>query len=52
MRVRSTGVAGSEERSPFLAQLADLDTADEAWSVADQVGERSHFRIVADQYRP
>jgi uncharacterized protein len=35
-----------------LVKLADVDTADDVWSVADEVGERSHFRIVADRYRP
>lgn len=35
-----------------LPELTDVDTADDVWSVADQLDERSHFRIVADRYRP
>ena len=35
-----------------LPKLTDVDIPDDVWSVADQVGEQSHFRIVADHYRP
>ena len=35
-----------------LSELADVDTAEDVWSVADQLGERSHFRIAADRYLP
>ena len=34
-----------------LPELVDVDTPEDVWSVADQVGERSHFRIVTDRYR-
>jgi len=34
-----------------LPELADVDTAEDVWSVADQVSERSHFRIAVDRFR-
>lgn len=35
-----------------LPELADVDSAEDVWSVADRVGERSHFRMAVDRYRP
>ncbi len=34
-----------------LPELRDVDTAEDVWTVADEVGEGSHFRIVSDRYR-
>jgi glycosyltransferase A (GT-A) superfamily protein (DUF2064 family) len=34
-----------------LPVLADVDTAEDVWAVADEVGERSHFRVAVDRYR-
>ena len=51
----SRTLAALADRGVFpvhLPELADVDIADDVWSVADQVSERSHFRIVADRYRP
>jgi len=45
-------LAGRGVVAVHLPKLADVDIPDDVWSVADQVGERSHFRIVADHYRP
>jgi glycosyltransferase A (GT-A) superfamily protein (DUF2064 family) len=35
-----------------LPELADVDSAEDVWSVAGQVGENSHFRLAADRHRP
>jgi uncharacterized protein len=51
----SRTLAALADRGVFpvhLPELADVDTAEDVWSVADQVSERSHFRIAADRYRP
>ena len=34
-----------------LAELTDVDVADDVWTVADGLGDRSHFRQTADRYR-
>jgi glycosyltransferase A (GT-A) superfamily protein (DUF2064 family) len=34
-----------------LPELADVDSAEDVWSVADQVAENSHFRLAADRHR-
>jgi uncharacterized protein len=34
-----------------LAELTDVDLADDVWFVADGLGDRSHFRQTADRYR-
>ena len=50
----SRTLAALADRGVFavcLPELADVDTAEDVWLVADQMAERSHFRIVADRYR-
>ncbi len=51
----SRTLAALADRGVFpihLPELTDVDTAEDVWLVADQLAERSHFRIVADRYRP
>jgi glycosyltransferase A (GT-A) superfamily protein (DUF2064 family) len=50
--VRTIGALADRGVVPVhLPELTDVDTADDVWSVADEVGEQSYFRIVAERYR-
>ncbi len=35
-----------------LPALVDVDSSEDVWSVAGEVGEHSHFRLASDRYRP